>query len=132
MCPQGVADLWRKILGHIQSNSKLDKHLFTCSILFNLNTKSIDFTLAFLQADADTIIYMELPCAFQAFSDRYYVILLIKNIYGLKQAAKIFYVHSVDILINELEYIPSMMNPYVFCRGNLSLITYWQLFDIHS
>ena len=45
---------------------------------------------------------MELPFGFQAPSDGDYVLLLIKNLYGLKQAAKTFYEHLVDILVNEL------------------------------
>ena len=98
--------------------------LMTSSILFNLHTRSIDFTLAFPQADADVTIYMEIPFGFQAPSDGDYVLLLIKNLYGLKQAAKTFYEHLVDILINELEFIPSMVDPCVFYRGDLTIVTY--------
>ena len=87
--------------------------LMTSSILFNLHTRSIDFTLAFPQADADVTIYMELPFGFQAPSDGDYVLLLIKNLYGLKQAAKTFYEHLVDTLINELEFTSSMVDPCV-------------------
>ena len=96
----------------------------TSSILFNLHTRSIDFTLAFPQADADVTIYMELPFGFQGPSDGDYVLLLIKNLYGLKQAAKTFYEHLVDILVNELEFTPSMVDPCVFYRGNLTIVTY--------
>ena len=61
-----------------------NRMLMTSSILFNLHTRSIDFTLAFPQADPDVTIYMELPFGFQGPSDGDYVLLLIKNIYGLK------------------------------------------------
>ena len=99
--------------------------LLTCSILFNLHTRSIDFTLAFPQVDADVTIYMELPFAFQGPADGDYVLLLIKNLYGLKQAAKTFYEHLVDILVNELEFTPpSMVDPCVFYRDDLTLVTY--------
>ena len=55
--------------------------LMASSILFNLHTRSIDFTLAFPQADADDTIYMKLPFGFQAPTDGDYVLLLIENLY---------------------------------------------------
>ena len=69
--------------------------LMTSSILFNLHTRSIDFTLTFPQADADVTIYMEIPFGFQA-----------------------------PILVNELEFTPSIVDPYVFYGGDLTIVTY--------
>ena len=50
--------------------------------------------------------------------------MLIKNIYGLQKDAKTFYDHLVEILIYELEFTPSMVGPYVFYRGYLTIVTY--------
>ena len=83
--------------------------LVTNSILFNLQTRSIDFTLPFPYVDADVTIYMELPFGFRAPSDGDNVLLLIKNLYGLKHAAKTFYEYLVDILVNEVEFTLSMV-----------------------
>ena len=56
-----------------------------------LSPKSIDFVLAFLQADLDVDIWMELPIGLQPIEDpsspQHYVLKLRKNLYGLKQAS---------------------------------------------
>ena len=60
--------------------------LMIFSILHDLETRSIDFTLAFPQADLDMDLFMELPAIFGLGSDsRKYVIKLNKSMYGLKQ-----------------------------------------------
>ena len=75
MCPWGmqiyVENYWATYTPVVNWISI--KMLMTSSILFNLHTRSIDFTLVFLQADADVTIYMELPFGFQAPSDGDYV-----------------------------------------------------------
>ena len=58
------------------------------SVLHDLETRSIDFTLAFPQADLDVDVFMEFPVGFDLGPDsRKYVIKLNKSLYGLKQAA---------------------------------------------
>ena len=57
-------------------------------MLNDLEARSIDFTLAFPQADLDVDVYMELPVGFD--NDGYkgkHVLKLNKSLYGLKQAA---------------------------------------------
>ena len=57
------------------------------SAIQNLHTKSIDFVLAYPQADLDMDIYMELPQGFNVGPEsRRYVLKLQKNLYSLKQA----------------------------------------------
>ena len=61
--------------------------LLTLSLIQNLETRSIDFVLAFPQAELDIDVYMELPYGFQGpDSSKRYVLKLNKNLYGLKQA----------------------------------------------
>ena len=64
--------------------------MLTLSVIHNLYMTSIDFTLAFPQAGVDTTIYMEIPLGYQA-PEGDYVYLLLKNLYGLKQAAKTWF-----------------------------------------
>ena len=53
----------------------------------NLHTKSIEFVLAYPQANIDVDIYMELPKGFNMGpKSRRYVLELQKNLYGMKQA----------------------------------------------
>ena len=62
--------------------------LLIISMLNDLETRSIDFTLAFPQAKLDVDVYMELPVGFDngGCSGRH-VLKLNKSLYGLKQAA---------------------------------------------
>ena len=80
--------------------------------------------MAFPQFDADVTIYMELPFGFESPVEGDYVLLLVKNLYGLKQAAKTFYEHLVDILVNTLGFEPSLVDPCVFYRNGVVIVTY--------
>ncbi len=54
-----------------------------------LLSKSIDFVLAFLQADLEIPVFMELPICFDAPNNedqKFYVLKLNKSLYGIKQA----------------------------------------------
>jgi hypothetical protein len=57
--------------------------------IHGLSSKSIDFVLAFLQADLESPLYMELPIGFDALNNedqKFYDLKLNKSLYGLKQA----------------------------------------------
>ena len=61
--------------------------MLTLAAIKNLHTKSIDFVLAYPQAELDVDIYMELPQGFNMGPESgIYVLKLQKNFYGLKQA----------------------------------------------
>jgi hypothetical protein len=63
--------------------------LLAISKIHGLPSKSIDFVLAFPQADLKVPIYMKLPMGFDAVhneSRKFYVLYLYKSLYGLKQA----------------------------------------------
>ena len=61
--------------------------------IHNLDSKAIDFVLAFTQADLKEDIWMQLLVGFQidgqteAESEKCYVLKLNKNLYGLKQGS---------------------------------------------
>ena len=65
--------------------------LMSLSILHDLETRSIDFILAFPQADLDVDIFMELPYGFDVDGRRGYILKLNKNLYGLKDASRTFW-----------------------------------------
>ena len=75
--------------------------LMTISLIENLYTQSIDFTLAFPQANVEAEIFMELPIGFKSSEDGDYVLKLVKNLYGLKNAAKQWFELIRDNLIND-------------------------------
>ena len=91
MCTWRNVVIWRKITGYICTCSELGnqidnalcptKKMYSCSI---------DFTLAFPQADTDVDIFMELPIGVNVPKGEVrkdYVLYLLRNIYGLKQAS---------------------------------------------
>ena len=65
--------------------------LMAMSIIHDLETRSIDFVLAFPQADLDVDIYMELPYGFDIDGSKSYILKLNKNLYGLKNASHNFW-----------------------------------------
>ncbi len=63
--------------------------LLAVAKIHDLPLKSIDFVLAFLQADLEVPVYMELPLGFDAPQNgslKLYVLCLNKSLYGLKKA----------------------------------------------
>ena len=68
--------------------------LLTLSILNGWNTRQIDFVLAFPQAKPECDMYMEIPrgCNVEG-SKRDYVLKLNKNLYGSKQASRLWFEH---------------------------------------
>ena len=70
------------------------RFLLVLGEIVGLESQAIDFVLAFLQADLDVPVYMELPIGMEipgAAYEKQYVLLLKKNLYGLKQVANSWY-----------------------------------------
>jgi hypothetical protein len=65
--------------------------LMALSIIHDLETRSIDFVLAFPQAELDVDIYMELPYGFDIDGSKRHILKLNKNLYGLKNASHNFW-----------------------------------------
>ena len=67
--------------------------LLSIAKIYKLDSKAIDFVLAFPQADLDVDIWMYFPIGFQvdsqpeANSGKHYILKLNKSFYGLKQAS---------------------------------------------
>ena len=72
--------------------------MLTLSVIHQIYITSIDFTLAFPQADVETTIYMEVPLRCEV-PEGDYVCLLLKNLYGLKQVAKTWFECLRDSLV---------------------------------
>ena len=98
--------------------------LLTICHLHKFNSQSIDFVLAFPQADLDIDIYMELPQGIEITDGKEsYVLKLNKNLYGLKQASHNWFV----MLSNGLKdrgFTPSEMDPCVFYKEDMIVLVY--------
>ena len=105
-------------MGDILSCSKYAQRLFDIGNqkIHKLESKAINFFLAFPQADLKADIWMNLPIDFQvdgqteADYDRHYVLKLNKNLYGLKQGSFNWYKKLKTSLVNR-NLKPSDIDP---------------------
>ena len=99
------------------------------SKLHNLDSKAIDFVLAFPQADLEEDIWMQLPIGFQvdgqseADSDRHYVLKLNNNLYGLKQGSYNWYEKLKKSLVDR-DFKPSDIDPCLYIGKGMIILTY--------
>jgi hypothetical protein len=88
--------------------------------IHGLSSKSIDFVLAFPQADLDVPVYMNFPWLINPIdvtddNQRCYVLKLNKSLYGLKQAGYNWFKKLCDSLI-ACDFIQSQVNKCIFFR----------------
>jgi hypothetical protein len=102
--------------------------MLTLSVIHKLYTTSIDFTLAFPQAETDVTIYMEVPIGCVV-PEGDYVCLLLINIYGLKQATRTWFEFLWDALIEEeanggFGFKQSVVDPCIFHKEGITVIVW--------
>jgi hypothetical protein len=109
---------------------------FILSLLKGFKAKQVDFIQAFTQAPLDCPIYMEIPAGYQVVdgqlkfagvhfknSDKTYVLKLLKNMYGLKQAGNNWYRHLTDDLLH-LGFTQSRVDKCLFIRSDCIILIY--------
>ena len=88
--------------------------MLTLAAIENLQTKPIDFVLAYPQADLDMDIYMELPQGFNVGPESgRHILKLQKNLYSLKQAGHNWF-EKLSSVLGNLSINPSKVDPCVF------------------
>ena len=91
-------------------------------------TTQIDYVLAFPQAPVERDIYMEIPRGFQladeSLNPRDYVLRLHRNVYGQKQAGRVWNKYLVNKLVNEAGFKQSKVDKCVFYRGSVMYVLY--------
>jgi hypothetical protein len=96
----------------------------TMSVLRDWYCRQLDFVLAYTQADAECELYMEIPRGFTVEGNpKEYALRLLKNLYGLKQAGRVWNLHLTRQLL-DLGFTQSEVDPCVFYRGNCVLLIY--------
>jgi hypothetical protein len=94
------------------------------SILRGWETRQIDFVLAFPQADVECDIYMEVPHGFDLNeAKKKFCLKLKKNIYGTKQAGRVWNKH-LNKGLKKLGYTPSLIDPCVYYKGKTVFMLY--------
>lgn len=96
------------------------------SIIFDWHTRQIDFVLAFPQAPVETPLYMEIPVGTYlsgVVNSKDYVLLLKKNLYGQKQAGRVWNKYLHEGLI-EIGFKQSKVDECVYYKGTTIFLVY--------
>lgn len=98
--------------------------LLICKI-HKLESRSIDFVLAFPQAELEEDIWMELPLGVSVGEDYEgeYLLKLKRNLYGLKQASHNWFNYLKDGLEHRGLH-PSEVDPCLYLKNGLAVLTY--------
>jgi len=87
--------------------------------------RQVDFYMAYPQAPIEMDMYMELPQYIHTtLGDAHdYVLKLLRNIYGQKQAGRVWNQYLVDKLLS-IGFVQSLVDECVFYRGDIIFIVY--------
>jgi len=106
------------------------RFFMTMAIISKWHTRQLDFVLAYTQADIERDLYMKLPPGFTIPGKllteqerKEYILKLEKNLYGQKQAGRVWYLHLKDNLL-KLGFKPSEHDECVFYHGSTIFIVY--------
>jgi hypothetical protein len=89
------------------------------SLINGWHSRQLDFVLAYPQAD------MAIPAGFSVNGNQKdYVLKLRKNLYGQKQAGRVWNQHLHAGLTEKLGFIQSEVDPCVYYRGTLIFLLY--------
>jgi hypothetical protein len=96
------------------------------TLLFLWNTRAIDFVLAFPQADVKCNLFMQLPrgLVFKGVHRSTHCLKLKKNLYGSRQAGRVWNQHLVHGLVTTLKFVQSTVDECVFYRGTTIFSVY--------
>ena len=86
-------------------------------------TRQIDFVLAYTQADVECEMYMAIPKGFEVDGDGEYALKLVKNLFGQKQAGRVWNIHLVDKL-KGIGFRQSEIDECLFYKGACIFVLY--------
>jgi hypothetical protein len=129
LCAHGGMQTWGQ--NYWETYAPVVNRVSVCLILaipkiHGLSSKSIDFVVAFPQADLENPLYMELPIGFIAPNNedrKFYILKLNKSLYGLKQAGYNWFAKLSNGL-QDRGFVPSSVDPCVFFGHKCIVFTY--------
>ena len=93
----------------------------------NWVSTQVDYVLAFPQAPVEHPIYMNISHGFEmaeGLSKMDYALLLHGNVYGQKQAARVWNKYLTKCLVNQAGFVQSKVDDCIFYKGNVVYILY--------
>eukprot|EP00980_Cylindrotheca_fusiformis_P019196 scaffold6521_cov93-Cylindrotheca_fusiformis.AAC.4 len=95
------------------------------ALLNNWHARQFDFVLAYPQADIEVPLYMDIPRGFEVPGgrNRDYCLRLIKNLFGQKQAGRVWNKHLHKGLIG-VGFVQSSVDECLYYRGSTILLIY--------
>ena len=90
------------------------------------HTKQLDYVLAFPQAPVERELYMEVPKGFEVETgkNKDHVLKIHRNIYGQKQAGRVWNKYLADKLINKVGFKQSKIDECLFYKGKVIYALY--------
>ena len=114
-----------KVYAHVSYWTSI-RILLTMIVLHNWNTKQIDYFQAFTQEPAEKDFYLKVPAGFEVkgLNKGEYALKLHKNVFGQKQAGRVWYKYLTKKLTEELGLERSQVYECVFYKGNTIYVLY--------
>ena len=100
---------------------------FIHSILKGWYSKQMDFVLAYPHAPAEVPLYMRFPKGYEfkdGISEDTHILKLTKNIYGRKQAGRVWNKYLDEVRLSKIGFKPSKMDPCLYFHGHIVLLVY--------
>jgi hypothetical protein len=94
-------------------------------LIYQWHTVQIDFILAYPQADVECDLYMKIPKGFQVqgHTNQTHVLKLIKNLYGQRQAGRVWNQHLHEKLIDQ-GWAQSTADECLYFKGSVLFVVY--------
>jgi hypothetical protein len=101
------------------------RFFFSIALLRGWETRQIDFVQAYPQAPVECDIYMDIPKGYKikGVTHASHVIKLIKNLYGQKQAGRVWNKH-LEAGLMKIGFQPSKIDPCLYYKGQVVFLVY--------
>jgi Reverse transcriptase (RNA-dependent DNA polymerase) len=96
------------------------------AVLRGWKIKQLDFVQAYPQAPVEQDLYIEIPkgCMVNGVNDAKWVLQVLRNIYGQKQAGNVWNDFLIHGLTMKLGFTQSRLDPCVLWKGNVIIVVY--------
>jgi hypothetical protein len=93
------------------------------ALIYGWDSRQIDFVLAYTQAAVECELYMSIPKGFEVEGDEEYVLKLKKNLFGQRQAGRVWNKHLVEKL-KKVGFVASQIDECLFYKGQSIFVLY--------